>query len=166
MSVWLRTFSSTHQTSSHPPPRVFCWAAKYKTHRARVIRTFMSAAAWRRADREASWRLSILFHPQIKIATLLVPRCAPLCLSTLKKVITGTQNDLLFLSSPFISVFFFFFSSCDFLKRVLKHRLCLLPEDGEEVKAGYFRLLWRSFGYLLPSMLTYITASFFMLRLK
>jgi len=42
---------------------------------------FMSTAAWRRADREAPWRL-----PQINITTLLVSPHAPLCFLMLPMV--------------------------------------------------------------------------------
>lgn len=165
MSVWLRTFSSTHQTRTHRPP--VCFAELLNIKPTVLERSALSCRQQRGDELTARHRdVSPVFFSSSdqNRNTFSSSSCSFVPFHIKKKVIRGTQNDLLFLASPFISVFFF--SSCDFLKRVLKHRLCLLPEDSEEVKAGYFRLLWRSFGYLLPSMLTYITSSFFMLRLK
>lgn len=90
-----------------PPPYVFCWAAIYKTHThthppGLNDQCFHVAAAWRQADREASWRLPFSSSDQNR-TTFSSSACSfvPLCI---RKVIKETQNDLLFLFSS--SVFF------------------------------------------------------------
>lgn len=165
MSVWLRTFSSTHQTRTHLPP--VCFAELLNIKPTVLERSALSCRQQRGDELTARHRdVSPVFFSSSdqNRNTFSSSSCSFVPFHIKKKVIRGTQNDLLFLASPFISVFFFFFLWLP--QKSAKTPSLSSSEDGEEVKAGYFRLLWRSFGYLLPSMLTYITSSFFMLRLK